>query len=172
MRTRSGGYWSRMGVRVPVTLAITFPATGCGEGAFGPGAAPDVVESEVLAAMTEAIQDEYRAEMIYLGVIDDFGEVRPFANIVYAEVRHSDALALLFLARGLAVPASEWNTEELPAFAALSAACQAGVQAEIDNAAIYEKYFSLDLPADVRQVFENNQAASLNAHLPAFERCS
>ena len=101
MRTRSGGYRSRMGVRVLLALAITFPATGCGEGAVGPEAAPDEVESEVLAAMTEAIQDEYRAEVIYLGVMDDFGEVRPFTNIVYAEVRHSDALALLFQARGL-----------------------------------------------------------------------
>ena len=28
-----------------------------------------------------------------------------------------------------------------------------------------------ELPADVRQVFTNNRAASLNNHLPAFDRC-
>lgn len=53
-------------------------------------------------------------------------------------------------------------------------ACDDGVTdvEEIDNAAIYARYFDMELPEDVRRVFENNQAASLERHLPAFEFCS
>ena len=47
-----------------------------------------------------------------------------------------------------------------------------GVVAERENIAIYDRLLPLDLPVDVRQVFENNRAASLFNHLPAFERCA
>lgn len=135
-------------------------------------ASPLPTEFAILSAMEEALQDEYRAEAIYLTVMDGFGEVRPFSNIIYAEVRHSDAIGRLYEARGMAIPASIWGQDDVPTFSALSAACQAGVQAELDNAAIYDQYLGLDLPWDVRRVFESNRAASLNNHLPAFQRCS
>jgi hypothetical protein len=122
--------------------------------------------------MEEAIQDEYKAELIYKKVLDNFGSVRPFSNIINAEVRHSEALARLFQVRGLPVPQSKWSDKEIPGFPSLTEACQAGVTAEIENAEIYEKYFSLDLPSDVRRVFENNRRASLENHLRAFQRCS
>ena len=57
-------------------------------------------------------------------------------------------------------------------FSSLQDACGAGVVAEIENAAIYSRYLELPLPSDVRTVFESNRAASLDKHLPAFERCS
>jgi hypothetical protein len=47
-----------------------------------------------------------------------------------------------------------------------------GVVAEQENIAIDDRFFALDLPADVGQVFENNRAASLFNHLPAFQRCA
>ena len=125
-----------------------------------------------LEAMEETIQDEYRAELIYQGVLDDFGSVRPFSNIINAEVRHSEAIGILYTDRGLQVPTSRWNFSDIPSFSSVTEACQAGVQAEIDNAAIYGRYFDMELPEDVRRVFENNQAASLDRHLPAFEFCS
>ena len=47
-----------------------------------------------------------------------------------------------------------------------------GVVAEREDAAFYTPYLSrTDLPQDVRNVFTNLQAASLENHLPAFERC-
>ena len=127
---------------------------------------------EVLEAMDEAILDEFRAEMTYRTVLDTFGEVFPFANIVNAEVRHSEALAGLYLRRGLPVPADPWTPGDIPVFASVAEACQAGVAAEIANAAIYDGTLGLALPADVRQVFQNNRNASVQQHLPAFQRCS
>ncbi len=37
--------------------------------------------------------------------------------------------------------------------------------------ALYDRYLDMDLPTDVRTVFTNNRAASLNNHLPASSRC-
>jgi hypothetical protein len=51
-------------------------------------------------------------------------------------------------------------------------ACAAGVVAEQEDAAFYTPYLNrADLPQDVRNVFTNLQRASLENHLPAFERC-
>ena len=134
--------------------------------------APETQADAILAAMEVAIQDEYRAELIYQRVLDDFGSVLPFRNIINAEVRHSQAIAGLYVTRGLPVPASRWASDEIPAFPSIPAACQAGVVAEIENIEIYDQYLALPLPADVLTVFTNNRAASLQAHLPAFQRCS
>lgn len=128
--------------------------------------------ASVQAAMQEAIVDEYRAEAIYTGVITDFGALAPFTNVLTAEQRHSAAIAGLYVRRGLAAPANPWTLGNVPRFATFREACAAGVAAERENIAIYDRYLSLDLPQDVRQVFESNRAASLFNHLPAFERCA
>jgi len=161
---------SKMSTLTLMALVVSIGFSGCDSDSTP--VSPEMQDSAVLAAMEEAIQDEYKAELIYEKVIDDFGSVRPFANIMGAEVRHSQALARLFEARGLPVPTSLWSEQEIPRFSSLTEACQAGVTAEIENAEIYEKYFGLDLPSDVRMVFENNQRASLENHLRAFQRCS
>ncbi|MGD8361031.1 MAG: DUF2202 domain-containing protein [Gemmatimonadota bacterium] len=153
-----------------LALVLALFVLGCEEAPAGPDSASEDIE--ILAAMEVAIQDEYKAELVYLQVMEDFGSVPPFSNIVFAEERHSEALARLFQARGVDVPESKWDPSQIPSFSSLSEACRAGVTAEIENAEIYQGYLDLDLPADVRQVFESNQAASLERHLPAFERCS
>jgi hypothetical protein len=131
-----------------------------------------VLAEPVRLAMQEAIADEYRAETIYQGVITDFGSVQPFVNILIAEQRHSAAIGRLFTARGLPVPASTWTLATVPRYTSIPAACAAGVVAERENIALYDRYLAADLPADVRQVFQNNRSASLENHLPAFERCA
>jgi hypothetical protein len=161
---------SKMSTVMLVVSLGSFGLFGCDLGSSP--ASPELQDQAVLTAMEEAIQDEYRAELIYEKVLNDFGPVRPFLNIIRAEVKHSESLAQLFKTTGLAVPTSNWSPEEIPGFSSLPEACRAGVVAEIENAEIYEKYFDLELPPDVRQVFENNQRASLENHLRAFQRCS
>ncbi|MDZ7661893.1 ferritin-like domain-containing protein [Thiohalophilus sp.] len=121
--------------------------------------------------LTEAIEDEYRARATYRRVLEKFGDVRPFSNIVEAEQRHIDALLVLFDNHGLCVPEDNWP-ERIKIPEALLAACQAGVAAEIDNAAMYDRLLadSSDYP-DVQSVLRNLQRASRENHLPAFQRC-
>lgn len=127
--------------------------------------------NEVKLALNEAIQDEYKAMLFYQKTIDKFGQVMPYVNIVDAEIKHQESLAKLFQNYGLEVPTSQWKDSEITTFSSVQASCANCYQAEIDNIALYDKYLSLDLPDDVRKVFENNRAASLNKHLPAFANC-
>ena len=53
----------------------------------------------------------------------------------------------------------------------LNEAYKAGVEAEIENIAMYERFLQQELPKDVRQVFESLKDASEN-HLRAFRRFS
>lgn len=132
---------------------------------------PTTLTNDVKLALNEAIQDEYKAMLFYQKTIDKFGQVMPYINIVDAEVKHQESLAKLFQKYGLEVPASLWKDAEITTFRSVQASCANCYQAEIDNIALYDKYLSLDLPDDVRKVFENNRAASLNKHLPAFANC-
>jgi len=147
------------------------PSDGfCGNACTGP-VGPDPADIGALLAL--AIQEEYRAEMLYRSVLQTFGvETLPFALIAQAEARHVEALRTLFTRRQLAPPPSAWTPSSFPPFASVPLACTAGVVAEREDAAFYTPYLNrTDLPQDVRNVFTNLQAASLENHLPAFERC-
>ena len=139
----------------------------CKEKAFAPSGLTD----EIKIALNEAIQDEYKAMLFYQKTIDKFGQVMPYVNIVNAEIKHQESLAKLFEKYGLEVPKSQWKDSEITTFSSVQASCANCYQAEIDNISLYDSYLSLDLPDDVRKVFENNRAASLNKHLPAFANC-
>ena len=119
------------------------------------------------------IQEEYKARMLYLSVLEDFGDgTRPFARIEQAEASHVLAVSALLQRRGWAVPASLWSPGSFPPFSTLAAACGAGVTAEIEDAAFYDPYLQrTDLPKDVVNVFTNLRAASLQSHLPTFQLC-
>jgi hypothetical protein len=125
----------------------------------------------LLDALTVTLQDEYHAKAVYDGVIGDLGAVAPFVNIARAEQTHAAAIARLFTVRGATPPASEWSTSGVPHFATLTAACAAAADAERANVALYDRHLATDLPLDVKTVFTNLRAASVNGHLPAFTRC-
>ena len=132
--------------------------------------AGDLSDSEV-EALLMALDDEYKAWSVYDQVIADFGAVRPFTSIQKAEENHIAALVTLLGRSGLDVPANEWPGN-VPVFDSLSEACQAGVQAEIDNAALYDQLFDMTDNPDIVRVFTSLQQASQTKHLPAFERCA
>lgn len=132
--------------------------------------AGELDDSEV-EALFMALDDEYKAWSVYDQVIADFGAVRPFTSIQKAEENHIAALVTLFERYGLEVPANTWPGN-VPTFETLADACAAGVQAEIDNAALYDQLFSMVDNPDIVRVFTALQQASETKHLPAFERCA
>lgn len=143
----------------------------------GPASSGQVLPEPVENALLSALEDEYHAEAFYAAVIDAFGPVRPFTNIIGAEQTHSSALASLMLSYGMAVPANTQIgatgiVDSVPA--SLSEACAAGAEAEIANMALYNDAL---LPAvsaypDIVSVMQSLSAASQQRHLPAFERCA
>lgn len=120
-------------------------------------------------ALIYAVQDEYLAQARYDAVIGKFGSIRPFSNIKAAEQQHISALVSLFQKYDKQIP--EDNAKQyVTAPGTLKEAFNAGVQAEIDNIAMYDKLKTIpSLPEDVKTVFTQLGNASKN-HLRAFQR--
>ncbi|MDP3552386.1 DUF2202 domain-containing protein [Methylocystis sp.] len=129
------------------------------------------VDEKTIGALREALDDEYKARATYQGVIDRFGSVRPFVNIIEAEERHANALLRLFERFGIEPPKDRW-AGQVPAPSSLAEACKAGVEAEIENAAMYARLLAQVSDARVRDVLTRLQQASQQRHLPAFRRCA
>ena len=116
--------------------------------------------------LTYAIQDEYLARAEYQLIIEEYGSIRPFTNIMPAEQRHIEWVTELFNEYGYALPEDTAHMHVvLPED--LKSSFETGVQAEIDNIAMYESFLKQELPADVQDLFERLKQASEN-HLRAF----
>ena len=125
-----------------------------------------------IRGLVEALDDEYLAHATYEQVLADFGEdALPFANIVEAEARHIGALLRVFSHHGLPVPDNPWPGR-VPRFESVADACRAGVDAEVANAALYDRLLTTTERPEMLEVYRNLQRASQENHLPAFRRCA
>lgn len=121
--------------------------------------------------LNEAELDEFKARDTCRRIIDAYGPVKPFANLVEAEQHHSDRLRPPFRRDGIAVP-------EFPDPARISMpgsppeTCQAAVRTEIDNAAMYDRLLVETALGKVRTVFLRPQVASRDHHRSVFWRCA
>jgi hypothetical protein len=124
-----------------------------------------------VADLLAGLDDEYKARATYAQVLADFGDVRPFSNIVEAEQRHIDALVPAFARYGIEVPRDPWPGQ-VTRYGSIADACAAGVEAEIDNAALYDRLLAGTTRTDLLDTYRNLQRASQEHHLPAFRRCA
>ena len=129
------------------------------------------LDAQEAQALLDALDDEYKAHATYGQVILDFGPVRPFTNIVEAEARHIAALVTLFERYSVPVPPNPWRGKT-PRYPSVDAACVAAVQAEIDNAALYDRLLASTRRPDILAVLQALRSASQDRHLPAFQRCA
>ncbi|MGV6818903.1 MAG: ferritin-like domain-containing protein [Parvularcula sp.] len=138
-----------------------------GEGPRGP------LPPQVLAALGEALADERKALATYEAVMRRFGPIRPFVNIADAERRHIAAVVKLYEAYGETAPNIIGKAEPAALTTPLEEICKIGVQAEIENVALYDDCL---LPAVrhypyIEAVLTRLRNASWDNHKPAFERC-
>lgn len=136
-----------------------------GYGAIGALTDADLTISDMLMY---AVQDEYLARGEYLAIIDKFGAQRPYANIVRSEETHLAYLEEVYVAYDLLFP-DDTSKDHLIIPLDLLEAAKTGVQAEIDNIAMYEKFMSYDLPENIYNVFEALKRGS-DSHLMAFQK--
>lgn len=120
--------------------------------------------------LRDAILEEYGALNLYNYAISKLGNVAPFSQIVRSEQQHVNALLRQAQKYGLATPTNPGMSSS-PAITSLSQACQAGVKAETEDAALYDRLKKVTTHTDLLQVYNNLQNASLNNHLPAFQAC-
>jgi len=130
-----------------------------------------MMDEKVQQAMVEAINDEYKARALYTAVIDKFGAVRPFINIVQAEERHVQRWQRLFNQYRLPIPEDTF-AGNIAAPDTLKAACENGVEAEIADAQMYDRFLEFVEEPDLRETFIQLRNVSRDHHQRAFERCA
>ena len=136
-----------------------------GYGAKGALADKDLTIHDMLLY---AVQDEYLAHGEYLAIVEKFGSQRPYSNIIRAEETHLAYLKEVYLSYGLDFPA-DGSADHIVVPDDLLQAAQIGVQAEIDNIAMYELFLTYDLPENVSAVFSSLKSGS-DSHLLAFQK--
>jgi len=133
----------------------------------GPCAASSV-NTATANALRAALADELRAKTYYTNVMARFGPLAPFVSVAAAEQRHADAIVALMRRHGVPVPTTP-PSDVPPVPATFALACGVAAQAERNNIAMYDAFLRVVTAPDIRNVFQNLRAVSLNNHLPAFE---
>lgn len=121
-------------------------------------------------ALQKAVLEEYAAYNLYQSVIAQMGEVAPFDLIARSEQQHIQALTRQAEKHGLNLPANP-GLSDPPVFTDLATACQAGVIAETEDAALYDVLKQVTTHPDILRVYDNLQNASLQNHLVEFQTC-
>lgn len=161
-------------IAIVCVMMVLMVAAVFGESGFGAAGAKESAPSWSIEQMLMyAIQDEYLARAEYVKIIDVFKADRPFTNIKRAEDQHISMLVEVYKVRGLEIP-SDTAASHVVLPASLEEAYRIGVQAEIDNIAMYEGFLKNPLLADIknadlRDVFEKLKRAS-ESHLLAFQK--
>ncbi len=130
---------------------------------------PNSSQDILSQALRICTYDEFRAYNTYLNVINKFGNVLPFSNIINAEIKHYNESLSLVQKYGIEAPVVSESQIELPN--TIQECCELGIAGEIKNIEMYEHLLSYVQEPDVRDLFYRLQAASYNNHLPAFRSC-
>ncbi len=139
-----------------------------GESDYGAKGASEKESFTVEEMLTYALEDEYLAKAEYEKIIEEYDVQRPFSQIIKSEEQHISILIPLFEAYDIAL-VEDSASEHVYVPDSLNEAFEIGVQAEIDNIAMYEKFLEQELPDDLASAFERLKNASEN-HLSAFEK--
>lgn len=103
-------------------------------------------------------------------MISQLENVYPFSQVVLSEHLHINVLVRQADQYGVTVPENPGLAAQ-PIFVTLAQSWQAGVNAEIADAALYNTLKPVTTHADLLHVFYNLQFTSLNNHLPTFQIC-
>ena len=98
-----------------------------------------IMNNALAELLNEALLDEYKARDTYQKIIDTFGPVRPFINIVEAEQTHIEFLLPLYEKYAIPLP-PEPDPERITAPDSLLKACEMGIEAEMANIAMYDRF--------------------------------
>jgi rubrerythrin len=144
-------------LKLALTVSLALSSTGL----FG--------ARDLRSALDLAYKDEYAAYVRYQSVIQEFGEFRPFVNLVGAEERHMSLLAELYNSYGWSLPILP--TPEFRIFSTFKNACDLSLDAERKNVQLYDELLSEVTDPEVASRFTYLRNASAEHHIPALTRC-
>ncbi len=153
-------------------VSLTAASAGAAESLYGNSAAKASNSPSAQDMLLYAAQDEYLARGEYAAIMNKFGTMRPFSNIIKAEESHLSLLKNAFATYKLQFPADD-SAPYLSIPATAFEAYKTGVQAEVGNIAMYDKFLASPLLkgtqyADLVTLFTTLRNASEN-HLRAFQ---
>jgi hypothetical protein len=156
---------------VLLLLPVTVFAESSNE-LYGNGAAKIDKTLTIQDMLTYSIQDEYMARAEYVAILAKFGTVQTFNNIKNAETTHISWLVEAFGEQKMSVPEDK-GSEHIIIPESLKEAYETGVQAELDNIAMYERFLSQSIINDannagLKKIFDDLRRGSVN-HLKAFQ---
>ena len=128
----------------------------------------ELTDVDVLLAALMGPDGEYAALASYQAVLDEYGQVEPYATILQAESRHADALIRQLERLGVDVPENPY-LGEIAAPADLQTAAEAWAEGEILNVELYDYLITQTDNSQILKVLGNLRRASLESHLPAFQ---
>lgn len=114
---------------------------------------------------------EYAAIASYQAVIDTYGAVEPYTTILQAELRHANALTRQLNRFGIEVPQNPY-LGKVEAPASLTTAAQAWAEGEVLNVEMYDQLIKKNTDPRLDRIFNNLRRASLESHLPLFEKAA
>ena len=160
-------------IAIALLVSLMVVSAGATESLYGNVAARADNSLSVENMLLYAAQGEYLARGEYAAIMGRFGTVRPFSNIIRAEEQHLSLLKNAFSTYKLSFPA-DGSTQYLQIPATLAGAYKAGVQAEVDNIAMYDRFLASPSIqgaqySDLRTLFSTLRDASGN-HLRAFQK--
>jgi hypothetical protein len=117
-------------------------------------AAVSMTDEEVVLAALMGPEGEYAAAASYLAVLDEYGQVEPYATIFEAELRHADALIRQLERLGVEVPENPY-LGEIAAPADLETAAEAWAEGEVANVELYDYLLTMTDDAQLTKVLEN-----------------
>lgn len=159
--------WNVLLAGLVLLFAVSSPVFAS-EQQVGSGAAAADTSYTLEEMLRYALEDERMAQAEYEGIMKTFDVKRPFENIAKAEEKHEEAILRLYQAKGIPVP--DFDPQSYVVIPnTMAEIYRIGVEAEIKNIAMYEKFLGQDLDEDVRAVFQALKKGSEN-HLKAFER--
>lgn len=117
-------------------------------------------------------EGEFAALASYQAVLDEYGEVEPYATIMEAEARHADALIRQLDRMGVDTPTENPYLGLIAAPTDLTTAAAAWAEGEVANVELYDQLLAEATDDALIRVFNNLRRASAEQHLPAFEQAA
>ncbi|MGY1704832.1 hypothetical protein ACI79C_09675 [Geodermatophilus sp. SYSU D00697] len=132
---------------------------------------PTATAADVEDVLVRALTREHEAKATYDNVVAALGDVAPFSAVAPAQAQHIAELEQVARSRGVDVTGIA--VVGAPAPSTLPEACRTGVATEQAVIALYDELLpQVAAQPDVEYVLSNLRSASLDNHLPAFERCA
>ncbi len=130
------------------------------------------IDQNVKDALAKTLDNEYKLQAYYQAVINKFGDRTPFSMIIGAETQHIAVITSLDEKYSVTPVANQWSNQSY-SLNTFQTSCQTSAAYERSTVDLLNGVLpQVSSYPDITQVFTNIKEASLNNHLPAFEKCS